>query len=107
MKFPHRSRTAALLIAASLLSVSGCGTTEPLAFPPSADLQSHEQPRPDPARLEQEVAAGRGDAYLDRVDIARLDWGQAAHDAQKRLCQFFKDKGMRVDCDPLPAPPIP
>lgn len=107
MKFPHHSRTAALLIAVSLLSVSACGTTEPLAFPPSADLQSHEQPSPDPDRLEREVAAGQGDAYLDRVDNARSDWGQAAHDAQVRLCHFFKDKGMKVDCTPLSAPAIP
>ena len=104
-QWPH-SLTLVLLIAASLSSVSACGTTESLDFPPSADLQSQEQPRPDPDRLQREVEAGRGDAYLDRVDIARLDWGQAAHDAQRRLCQFFKDKGMKVNCEPLPAPPV-
>lgn len=104
-QWPH-SRTLALLIAASLLSASGCATTASLDFPPSADLRPRQQPNPDPARLEREVEAGGGDAYLDRVDNARDDWGQAAHDAQVRLCKFFKDKGMKVDCEPLPAPPV-
>lgn len=91
--------TACLLLAAPLSLVSGCATTDTLSFPPAADLQPKSKPRLDPARIDSE-------AYLDQFDIALEGWGQDAHDARVRLCQFFRDKGMRISCEPLPAPPV-
>jgi hypothetical protein len=90
---------ACLLIVALPLLASGCATTDTLAFPPAADLRPTAKPRLDPARITSE-------AYLDQFDIELEGWGQSAHNAQSRLCQFFKDKGMRIDCTPLPAPPV-
>lgn len=98
--------TTCLLIAASLSLASGCATTDTLSFPPAADLRPTAKPRLDPVRLEAEIAAGRGEAYLDAFDISLEVWGQMSHDAQLRLCEFHRAKGMRIDCTPLPAPPV-
>jgi hypothetical protein len=35
------------------------------------------------------------------------NWGESSDAALGRLCAFFKDKGMKVDCTPQPDPENP
>lgn len=93
MKQLHRYLTPCLLVAASLSLVSGCATKDLSTFPPSADLQREDKPRLDPEQIGSE-------AYLDRYEIDLEAWGDRSDAAVGRLCRFFKDKGMKIDCEP-------
>lgn len=82
-----------LLLAASLSLASGCATTDTSSFPPSADLQRQPKPRLDPSRIGSDV-------YLTLYEIDVDLWGQDHYDKVGRLCEFFKAKGMKINCSP-------
>lgn len=80
--------------------VTSCGTTNTSNFPPSADLKRVEESRFDPTLILSEAhhddVQTRREARADRYD-AQLE----------RLCLFFKEKGMRIDCSAALDPQNP
>lgn len=92
---PLRCLTLALLIAASLSTVSGCASKGPipLVLPRAADLQVEDKPRLDPAALDSEAA-------LDAHDSALEAWGERGWATVGRLCRWAERNGMKIDCPP-------
>lgn len=96
-------RMPALLIAASLLTASGCAPkveTLPI-FPPVADLAVEPKPLLDPAALESEAA-------LDRYEIELELHGDRGWQQVGRLCRYFEERSMPgLSCPPPPRRPDP
>lgn len=90
-----------LLLSVTPLLVQGCApTVESENFPPAADLKRREAPLFDGRQIEDET-------YHSRFEIRMQNWGESSDAALGRLCTFFKDKGMKVDCTPEPDPENP
>lgn len=66
-------------------------------FPPSADLKRTEKARFDPTLITSE-------AHHDDVQTRRETRGDRYDGQLERLCLFFKEKGMDIDCSPQPDP---
>ncbi len=81
-----------LLLAGLSFLASGCAT-QVSSFPPSADLQPRAKPLQDPDKIGSE-------AYLIWYNIELEVWGQEGWDAVRRLCEFHKSLGMKIDCTP-------
>lgn len=85
-----------LLLSVTPLLVQGCApTVESSNFPPVADLKRTEAPQFDGSRIDDET-------YHSQFEIRMQNWGETSDAALGRLCTFFKDKGMKVDCTPQP-----
>ncbi|KKW93972.1 hypothetical protein YP76_04900 [Sphingobium chungbukense] len=86
-------RTRCLLLAASLLLASGCGSREPIQrpLPPAADLTVEPKPLLSPDALGSEAA-------LDQHDIAVESWGERGWAAVARICRWANAHGGKFDC---------
>jgi hypothetical protein len=84
-----------LLLFGSLLLVSACATKDESSFPPAADLRRSVKPVLEDTCLES-------DKCLADHDIKIEGQRDGLYDQVGRLCHFFKDKGMKIDCDPKP-----
>ena len=89
----NRFLTASLPLFASLLLVSGCATLDESNFPPAADLKRSAKPVLEDTCLES-------DKCLAEHDVKIEGQRDELYDAVGRLCVFFQDKGMKVDCTP-------
>jgi hypothetical protein len=89
----NRSLTASLLLSVSLLLVSACATVDESSFPPAADLKRSAKPVLKDICLESENCLAEHDLKIEKQRDELFD-------SVGRLCLFFKDKGMEVDCNP-------
>lgn len=92
----NRGRMVALLLLASPLVASGCAP-HASRFPPSADIQAATERKPQPTA--EIVRSAKAEAeYNASVE----SWGDRLHAAGSRLCRYFRDTGMTIEC---PSPP--
>jgi hypothetical protein len=91
----NRYLMTGLLLSVSLLLASGCATPDESVFPPAADLKRDAKPVLEDICLES-------DKCLAEHDIKIEGQRDQLYDAVGRLCVFFKDKGMEIDCTPKP-----
>ncbi|MCW1431414.1 hypothetical protein [Novosphingobium sp. JCM 18896] len=74
------------------LAVAGCAS-KPLPFPPRADVVAMTEAKPKPgADVLTDPAAN------DRYNSVLEARGDRLYAAGVRLCRFFRDTGMDVDC---------
>lgn len=66
------------------------------AFPPPADLEAVTEPKPKPT-VDIVTSAQAAERYNAEVE----GWGDRVSAAGARLCRYYRDLGMKVDC---PAP---
>jgi hypothetical protein len=73
------------------LLASACGSEG--GFPPVADLQAVTEAKPEPtdAIATDPVAEAHYNASVEA-------WGDRLHSAGARLCRFFAETGLAVDC---------
>lgn len=107
----NRSLTGCLALAVSLSLASACAPTVETfqTFPPAADLQSKPKPQLDPAELQAEIAAGRGEALLDQLEINIETWGTEGWNAVGRICRWAVANGAKLpfQCAEPPPTPVP
>ena len=94
MRF-RRCLMPVLVIAGSLSLVSACASngSPSVIYPPSADLAIEPKPELKPADIYSEAA-------LDAHDIAIEARGDRLADQIGRICRFYRDLGMDIECPP-------
>lgn len=77
--------------AAGLAVLAGCKSAHD--FPPRADVEAATEAKPVPPTtiLTDPTASDRYNAELE-------NWGERVQAAGVKLCRYFKEKGMEVDC---------
>ncbi len=96
MRSTIRVLTLLLMLLALPLAVSGC-VGPASRFPPSADLIAVTEEKPKPTAEIARSAKANAD-YNASVE----SWGDRLNAAGGRLCRFFRDLGMTVDCPAAP-----
>lgn len=97
MKLSLKFLPVSLLLVGSLALVTSCAPTDTSNFPPLADLKRTEEAKFDPAQITDEN-------HLDDVQTRRETRGRKYDDQLRRICTFFQEKGMKVDCEAEPDP---
>lgn len=84
-----------LLLTALPLAVSGCATKATVRsnYPPLADLQPKAKPVLNPDCLSSELC-------LTVYNIELEGWGEEGWSAVRRVCEYHKSHGLKVDCTP-------
>ena len=91
--WPERRRIRTLFVVIPLAILTACGDRPAVGTPLIADIEAAAETKPPPnaAILSDPNADARYNAEIEA-------WGDRVSAAGRRLCRFYRDVGVKVEC---------